>query len=397
MYRKTYLEIDCQKLKNNIINIKENYPDYKYYFGVVKANAYGHGSYIINSLIDGGINYLAVSSLEEALKLREYNKQIPILVLEPIHLEYMEECIQNNITVTVSNINYFNELLNTNLSQQLKIHIKLDTGMSRLGIHNKEDFNMVVENISKNPNLFLEGIYTHFATSGINDKHWDNQLEKFKNITQDIDLSKIPIVHMGRSLTLVNHEKISFCNGTRLGIAMYGMSQSIPAASGLRALLRNFRNNRNRKKLNISPTTTTNNLKLSTAITLCSEVIDIKKIHKNDIVGYGATFTADKDMTIATIPIGYADGIPKNIKHIVINDKKFNVVGEMCMDMICAQVDDSVKLYDKVILIGGDKLPVKTVANECGISSYCLFTNIGSRVPRVYLDGDSNEKVEIKY
>lgn len=397
MYRKTYLEVDCKKLKNNIINIKENYPDYKYYFGVVKANAYGHGSYIINSLIDGGINYLAVSSLEEAIKLREYNKQIPVLVLEPIHIEYIEECIKNNITVTVSNIDYFNELLNINLSQQLKIHIKLDTGMSRLGIHNKEDFNMLISNISKNPNLFLEGIYTHFATSGINDKHWDNQLEKFKNITQDIDLSKIPIVHMGRSLTLVNHEKIPFCNGTRLGIAMYGMSQNMPAGRGLRAFLRNFRNNRNRKKLNISPTTTTNNLKLSTAITLCSEVIDIKKIHKNDIVGYGATFTANKDMTIATIPIGYADGIPKNIKHVVINDKKFNVVGEMCMDMICSQVDDSVKLYDKVILIGGDKLPVKAVANECGISSYYLFTNIGSRVPRVYLDGESSERIEIKY
>lgn len=397
MYRNTYLEVNCKKLKNNIINIIENYPNYSYYFGVVKANAYGHGSYIINSLIEGGINYLAVSSLEEAIKLREYNTQIPILVLEPIHLEYLEECIKNNITITIANINYFNELLKIHLSNQLKIHIKLDTGMSRLGITNKEDFDKIISTINTNSNLFLEGIFTHFATSGINDKHWDNQLNKFKNITQNIDLSKIPIVHLGRSLTLVNHEKIPFCNGTRLGIAMYGMSQNMPEGTGIKALLRNFKNKRIRKKLNISATTTTNNLKLSTAITLFSEVIDIKKIHKNDIVGYGALFTADNDMTIATIPIGYADGIPKNLKHVIINNKKYNIVGEMCMDMICVHVDDSVKLYDKVILIDNDKLAVKKVANECGISSYSLFTNIGSRVPRVYVDSEGNQKVEIKY
>lgn len=397
MYRKTYLEVDCQKLKNNIINIIENYPNYEYYFGVVKANAYGHGSYIINSLIAGGINYLAVSSLEEAMKLREYNTKIPILILEPIHIEHIETCIQNNITITVSNIEYFYKLLNTKLSQQVKVHIKLDTGMSRLGINNKNDFNIVISNLAKNSNLFLEGIYTHFATSGINDKHWDNQLDKFKEITKDIDLSRIPIVHLGRSLTLVNHEKIPFCNGTRLGIAMYGMSQSMPISHGLKSFLRDFRNNRNRKKLNISATTTTNNLNLSPAITLYSEIIDIKKIKKDDIVGYGALFTAPNDMTIATISIGYADGIPKNIKHVVINNKKYNIVGEMCMDMICAQVDDNVKLYDKVTLLGGEHLPVKTVAKECGISSYSLFTNIGNRVPRVYINDENQRNIEIKY
>ena len=111
MYRQTYLEVDCEKLKNNIIEIKKNYPDYNYYFGVVKANAYGHGSYIINSLIAGGINYLAVSSLEEALNLRTYNTEIPILILEPIHLNHIETCIQNNITITVSNTEYFKNLL----------------------------------------------------------------------------------------------------------------------------------------------------------------------------------------------------------------------------------------------------------------------------------------------
>lgn len=393
MYRRTYLEVDCENLKNNIINIKENYPGYQYYFGVVKANAYGHGGFIINSLIDGGINYFAVSSLEEAIKLREYNAEVPILVLEPIHLEYLDKCMKYNITITVSNIEYFNELLTIELPRPIKIHIKLDTGMSRLGIKSSDELHTIIEKLPNNPNFILEGMYTHFATSGINDKHWDDQLENFKKITKDIDLSAIPIVHMGRSLTLVNHEKIPFCNGTRLGIVMYGMSQSMPAGSGLKAMLRNWKNKRNRKKLHISPTTTTNNLKLKTAITLYSEVIDLRSIAANDFVGYGASYTAQEPSIIATIPIGYADGIPKNIKHIVINKKKYDVVGEVCMDMICARVDDSVKLYDKVTIIGGELLPVKQVARECGLSAYSLFTGITNRVPRVYTDGHNNTEV----
>ena len=100
-------------------------------------------------------------------------------------------------------------------------------------------------------------------------------------------------------------------------------------------------------------------------------------------------------MVIATLPIGYADGIPKNIKHVVINNTIYNVVGEVCMDMICVQVDTSVKLYDKATIIGGELLPVKKVANECGISAYTLFTGITNRVPRVYVN--SQETKEIKY
>ena len=395
MYRRTYLEIDCEKLKNNIVNIKQNYPDYDYYFGVVKGNAYGHGGFIINSLIDGGINYLAVSSLEEAIKLREFNTEIPILILEPIHLEYLDKCIKYNLTITVSNLDYFKELLTIQLPKQLKVHIKLDTGMSRLGLSSSSDLNELIEKSKNSTCLFIEGIYTHFATSGINDKHWDNQLSKFKEITKDVDLSSIPIVHMGRSLTLVNHEKIPFCNGIRLGIVMYGMAQNMPLGTSFKAKLRNWRNIRNRKKLNISPTTTTNNLKLETAYSLYSEVIDLHKIQKGNFVGYGAKYIASEDTIVATVPIGYADGIPKNIKHVVINNKTYNVVGEVCMDMISVLVDDNVNLYDKVTLIDSKTLPVKKVATECGISSYTLFTGITNRVPRLYKE--NQEFTEINY
>ena len=389
MYRNTYLEVDCDQLKKNIVEIKNTYPDYDYYFAVVKANAYGHGGYIINSLIAGGVNYLAVSSLEEAIALREFNTEIPILCLEPIKLEFIEECIKNNVTITVSNITYFNNLVNLHLSGALKFHIKIDSGMSRLGFKNADEVLDVVSNYKKNSNLILEGIYTHFATSGILDKHWDDQLENFKKITSKIDLTKIPIVHLGRSLTLVNHSKISFCNGTRLGIIMYGMSQSMPKTSGLKGKLLEIKNNFTKKKLHVSETTTTNNLQIKPAIKLCSEVMEIRDIKANDFVGYGAKFIASSNTKIATIPIGYADGAPRKIKHVEINGKLYSVVGDMCMDMITVKVDDLVSVGDTVTLVGSDLLPVKKVCAECGINSYTLFTGVTPRVPRVYIDGDN--------
>lgn len=399
MYRQTYLEVDCDRLKNNIIDIKKNYSDYNYYFGVVKANTYGHGNFAINSLIDGGINYLAVSSLEEALRLRDYNKEIPILVLEPINIEFLNICMENNITITVSNLEYFEIICKLVLPSKLKFHVKIDSGMSRLGIQHKQElnclFNLKEESISSH-NLYLEGIYTHFATSGIHDKHWDDQLECFKNITSDIDLSKIPIVHMGRSQTLVNHEKIPFCNGIRLGIIMYGMDLKMQNNNGgIRGILRKLKYNYISKNKNISTTTTTNSLNICPAIKLCSEVMEVRTIKPDSFVSYGALFTTLDKATIATLPIGYADGVPKNLKQVEINGKLFNIVGEICMDMLMVKVDDSVKVHDKVILIGGDLLPVKSVARQTELSSYALFTGITTRVPRIYLH--DNVKTEISY
>lgn len=399
MYRQTYLEVDCDKLKNNIIDIKKNYNDYKYYFGVVKSNAYGHGNFVINSLIDGGINYLAVSSLEEALKIREYNEKIPILILEPVNLDFLIICLQNNLTLTISNLEYFETICKMILPAKLKFHVKIDSGMSRLGLQTKEELNCLIklqEDSISSHNLYLEGIYTHFATSGVHDKHWDNQLETFKNITSDIDLSTIPIVHMGRSQTLVNHEKIPFCNGIRLGIIMYGMDLKMQTNNfGIKGFLRNLKYDYISQKKSISATTTTNSLNISPAIKLCSEVMEVRTIKPDSFVSYGALFTTLDKAIIATIPIGYADGVPKNLKKVEINGKLYNIVGEICMDMLMVKVDDTINTHDKVTLIGGDLLPVKSVARQTGLSSYALFTGITSRVPRVYLH--DNEQTEISY
>ena len=139
MYRKTYAQINNKVLTNNVKEIISKYNDYNYYFGVVKANAYGHGDYVVNDLIKGGINYLAVSSLEEAISIRKYNKEISILCLEPISLEYIKEIIENNVTITIESKDYVKELINKKITKQLKAHLKLDTGLSRPGFTNKEE------------------------------------------------------------------------------------------------------------------------------------------------------------------------------------------------------------------------------------------------------------------
>lgn len=387
MYRKTYVKIDNQILTQNIKEIKKHYNNYKYYIGVVKANAYGHGDYIINDLIQGGINYLAVSSLEEALHIREYNTQIPILVLEPISLEHLDTIQKNNITITIESLTYALDLSKKPLNSQLKVHLKLDTGMNRLGFKNKDDLNQAITNLKQNKSITIEGIYTHIATSGINDIYYDKSIQNFKNLTSDIDLSKIPIVHLNRSITLVHHQKLPFETGVRLGIIMYGFNQSLPTPTGLRKLKRDLY----LKKHKITPAILSNNLDLHTAFSLYSEVISIREVKSGEYVGYGANYIAKKDILVATIPIGYNDGIKQSMKYVSINNKLYPFVGDICMDMIQVQIDDTVKLHDQVEIFGKN-IKIKDVSRRTNSNAYHILTGITTRVPRLYSDN-----TEIKY
>ena len=387
MFRKTYVKIDNKVLTNNVKEIISTYNNYKYYFGVVKANAYGHGDYVVNDLIKGGINYLAVSSLEEAISIRNYNKEIPILCLEPIDLSYIKEIQDNDVTITIEDIEYVKKLLDLKLTKELKVHLKLDTGMSRLGFTNKEELEEALRLLKENKNILLEGIYTHIATSGISDIYYDKQISTFEYLTKDINLKEIPIVHIGRSMTLVNHPKLECVNGVRLGICMYGFNNSIPTPTGLRKIKRD----RLLKKLNISETKLTNNLNLKTAFTLYTEVMSIRKIKKGSFVGYGAGYIANKDIIVATLPIGYVDGMSKSMKYVSINNTKYNIIGEICMDMTMIKIDDTVKLHDKVEIFGNN-ITIKEVSRNIGTNAYHVLTRITTRVPRVY----DNDK-EIKY
>jgi len=388
MYRNTYVKINESTLTNNIKEIKKKYSNYKYYIGVVKGNAYGHGAYSVSALIKGGINYLAVSSLEEAIEIRKYEKDIPILCLEPINSKYIDDIIKYNVTATIDSLELAKEYCKH--EKNLKVHIKLDTGMSRLGINDSEELRDTIKILKEN-NIEIEGIYTHFATTGISDPYYDLQLKKFVKLMYMIDLSQFKIIHLGRSLTLVNHQQLPFINGIRLGIIMYGFNGSMPAGKGFKNYLRELKRKRLIRKYHISPTIRENDLNLKTAFSLYTEVMSIRKIKKGDFVGYGAKYIADRDMLIATLPIGYADGMSVLIKNVVINGKKYPIVGEICMDMTMIEVDESVKLHDQVEIFG-DKISIREVGRKLNTNAYHVFTGITVRVPRIYEDG-----IEIKY
>lgn len=384
MYRKTYALIDCDILKNNIINIKENY-HYKYYIGVVKANAYGHGDYIVNSLIQGGINYLAASSLEECLNIRKRNATIPILCLEPINHEFLIICEKENITITIPDYEYFKNL---NLNLNLKAHLKIDSGMNRLGVKDKNEVKKIYDTL-KDSNITLEGIYTHLGTSGMWDNHYDNDLKNFEELTSLIDLNNIEIVHISRSLTLVTHKMPKYVTGIRLGIIMFGFPQKLTKPKGLRLIKRNMY----LKKHHISDINFENNLNLKTAFSLHTEIMTIKNVKKDEYIGYGAKYIAKENMKVAIIPIGFADGLIKKYENqmVKINNKEYELIGEVGMDMTAVKIDDSVKLHDHVIIFDD----AKKKAHELGISAYQLFTSITSRVPRVYKE--DGKFTEIKY
>ena len=283
MYRKTYVEIDEEQLKKNAEEIVRKYPNYKYYFGVVKNNAYHHGIRVVNSLIEGGVNYLAVSSLEEAIDIRKYNQEIPILILEPIDLEFIDDVINNNLTLTVDNLAYLEELSSFHLTYKLNIHLKIDSGMNRLGFKNRKDVNKATEFIKANKKLFLEGIYTHLATSGVSDIYYDKQIQTFLEITKDINLKEIPIVHVDRSLTFVTHPKLEFVNSIRLGIALFGFSGSRNKGKSFKAKLREMKRNIIIKRQKISPAILENDLNLHPAFKLYSTVMSLRNVKKANL------------------------------------------------------------------------------------------------------------------
>ena len=353
MYRKTCCYINLSNIKNNVKKFINDFSEYKYYFGVVKADSYGHYDMeVINSIIEGGCNYLAVSSLDEALSIREYNKDISILCLGIINVEYIDVCIENNITVCISNLPYLEELLKYNTSG-LKVHIKVDTGMNRLGITSKEVFNEVYSLI-KESNIYLEGLFTHMYDA-MDKEIIDKQFNKFEEITSDIDYSKIEIIHLTASDATIQSTKRDYQNGCRLGIVMYGLMDS--------------------EDTGYLPT-----------FNLKSDVIQINELNPGESLGYGGKYVSSGYERIAVIPIGYADGIiRKNTgRYVYINEKKYYIVGNICMDMLFVKVDDSVKVGDTIDLIK-DIDHIRYIADYLDTITYEVICNVGKRVKRVYI------------
>lgn len=352
-YRQTYVEVNLKQIEKNISKIIKKYNDYKYYFGVVKADCYGHDTNrVVKSVIKGGCNYLAVSSLEEALQIRKSIKDIPILCIGIILKEYLDICCENNITVTIPSLEYAMEIPKK-LSKKLKCHIKIDTGMNRIGIKNKDELEYTYH-ILKERGFNIEGLFTHIYDAS-NSRKSKKQFQVFEKLTENIPLNDIPIIHLAQSETLTNYPMLPYVNGCRLGIIMYGFTND-------------------------------ETLDLKSTFSLKSQVIQIKELKKNETVGYGGVYKAKNDEIIGIVAIGYADGIiRKNTgRYVYINNREYKIIGNICMDMLMIKIDEYVSLYDEVEIIK-DIEHMNTIAKHLNTIPYEIMCNITKRVPRKYI------------
>jgi alanine racemase len=356
-YRPTWAEINLNHLEHNLRYVASLNPN-KEIIPVIKADGYGHGAVaIMDFLFQKGVKVFAVSLLEEGIELRHKNKHIKILMLGPILEEQFIIAQKHKIDITVYDFNLGLSLLKTKL--KLNVHLKIDTGMNRYGLKDKKEILDIIDLFQAHPSLNLEGIFTHFATANDDKKLYDLQLERFKDILNDIKV-KPKMIHISNSSSAIKYEKnYDFTTHIRLGISLYGLTLD-------------------KMKHDLKP-----------VMTLKSKVVQVKQLKAGEVVGYGATYTSVTKEKIAVIPIGYADGwIRKNRSNEVeINHKRYPIVGLICMDAIFVRIDNQVNLGDEVILFGG-LITIDEVAKRQETIVYEVCTNISKRVPRLYIQGE---------
>ena len=374
---RTWIETDLYKATANFLKIK-NLVNGKKIFAVVKANAYGHGAVVISKLFeDLGTNGFAVSNIDEALEIRNAGIKSEILILGYTPFERAAELIRHNISQTVYSLEYAQSLnaFAKKAGGNVKVHIKLDTGMGRLGFDCRKGFGEAVKDQIIScfalENLNIEGLFTHFATADSNcneyTEYCDKQYEIFKSAFCELKKSgfEFKYVHTDNSAATVTRDD-DICNTVRPGIVLYGY---LPDPE-LKAAVR-----------------------LDPVMSVKSVVSMVKDIDEGDSVSYGRTFTASGKMKVATVPVGYADGYPRylsNKGYVLIGGKKANILGRVCMDQIVVDVSgiNDVKIGDTVTLIGTDqdeKITADDIAKIGGSISYEVVCGFAPRVEKYYI------------
>ena len=371
---KSNVIVDLSNIGHNARVITNTFKDYKYYMAVLKGNAYGHGMKVVNKIIENGFNYIAVFSIDEALEIRKYNKDIPILLLCPILIEELDIAKKNNLTITVNDINYLKELVKHDY--KLKIHLKLDTGMNRLGFKDKAEVVYAV-NAIKESNYILEGLYSHFSTIGLFDPYYDKQVRKFKELTSLLDLNEIPMIHFSSSVILLTHKKLECVNTLRCGILLYGYNVCpFISNTGLKSKLRNLRNKYYQRKYKLSKLTTNINIDVKPSMKFVTRILQIKNIRAGETIGYGA-YKVTSPTKVAILPIGYSNGIGKNKRYVLINGNKYYSIGEIAMNMMAVAIDDRVSINDEVLVLG-ENLTLGQVSDFNNASLSETLINIGN-------------------
>ena len=332
---RSWIEINTKNLEYNINQIKQIIPKTTQIMAVVKANAYGHDSIIISKkLQEIGINDFAVATLPEAITLRENNITGNILILGYTEPEELQKVIDNNIMQTIVDNDYAKSVLKANLHGKLKCHVKINTGMNRIGEF-YDDFAALSE-IYQNPALQIEGTFTHLCVSD-SDKIEDINFtkEQINRFDKAIEFIKNQGLNPGKLHTQASYGTINYTNCkydyVRMGILMYGINASYDCY--------------NKYNVDFKP-----------VMAVKSKVTSIKYINPAETVSYGRTFKADNKIKIASVGIGYADGVPRALSNrliVKINNKKYHQIGRICMDQLMIEINDEnpIAIGDEVILI----------------------------------------------
>lgn len=369
--RPVWAEIDLDKLSHNIREIRRIVNKESMVTAVIKANGYGHGAVeIAETLLKNGADRFAVATMSEALELRRIYKEVPILILGYTPAEKAEEIIKSDIIQAIYSLKDAQEFSKKAkaLNKKVIFHIKIDTGMSRIGfIPNDETVEMIKE-ISELENVEIEGIFTHFAVADEKDKTFTyKQYEKFMNIVNKLEKEgiKIPIKHTSNSAAIIDLEEMNL-DMIRAGIILYGLYPSEEVK---------------KERIELKP-----------VLSLKAEISHVKELEAGAGISYGLTHTITKTTKIATMPIGYADGYTRMLSgkiEVLVKGKKVPIVGKICMDQCMIDVTDveNVQVGDEVTLIGTDgehTISVEDVAKRIGTINYEIICMISRRVPKAY-------------
>ncbi len=374
---RAWAEIDLDAIAHNVRQIKKSIGPRVEMMGVVKADAYGHGvSEVVRTLLENGVTQLAVSMLDEAIQIRQMGIEVPILVLSYTDPVRAEEIVLYKVTQTVFSHELAEALSKAavKLNKSAKIHIKVDTGMTRVGFMPGYSAVKHITEIGKLPGVVIEGLFSHFASADERDPEYTRlQFERFISLCNELGRVGIhvPIKHVCNSAATIQFPEMHL-DLVRPGIILYGLYPSCEV---------------NKTKLSLKP-----------AMALKANVIFVKDVEQDVCISYGRTFKTARSSKIATIPIGYADGYTRLLSNkgsVLVNGEIAPIVGRICMDQCMIDVTDlksEVKVGDEVVLFGcqGDKyIGVDEVADSIGTINYELVCIVGKRLPRVYLkDGE---------
>lgn len=369
-YYRTYAKIDLNAILNNINEIKKQIDKDVKVMAVIKADGYGHGAVTIGEFVKDEVDYYGVATIEEAMELREDGIELPILILGYTSPSQYIDLVNNNITQTVYSLEMAEEMSKAGevCGKEAKIHIALDTGMTRIGFNPDEEGILAVKEISAMNNLKIEGLFTHFSTADERDKSYSKlQMDRYDNFVTLLQQNyiDIPIKHMCNSAGIMefDHHRFEMVRG---GIIIYGLypSEEVNKAS----------------------------VKLKPALEWKTHVINVKTAEEGHGVSYGKTYITKNKTKIATLSIGYADGYPRALSskgRVLIHGEYAPIIGRICMDQMMVDVThiDNVKIEDEVTLVGRDGknvISVEELASMAGSFNYEFVCGIGKRVPRIY-------------